>query len=167
MIRIPTLLCMAISLASCGMQPLYSSGSGVAGALQNNIEVLPIPGKEGYLMRHALTDRLGEVPAGSTPAYRLQVILDDDIAGFGVRGDDSITRERRVLRARYRLLDNATGALVADATAGSDSGIDVVSSEYATIAAENSALENLAVVVAEEMVAEIGIALKSRADNGQ
>ena len=36
-----------------------------------------------------------------------------------------------------------TGTIVLDATAGSDAGIDVVSSEYATIAAEDTALQNL------------------------
>ena len=45
------------------------------------------------------------------------------------------------------MVDLATGAVVLDATAGSDAGIDVVSSEYATIAAEQSAAERLSEVV--------------------
>src|SRR3546814_11762043 len=69
--------------------------------------------------------------------------LDDDIQGFGVRTDDTITRERRTLRARYQLVAIGKGTVVLDATAGSDAGIDVVSSDYATIAAEATALEQL------------------------
>ena len=58
--------------------------------------------------------------------------------------DDTISRERRILRSRYQLVDLASGEILLDATAGSDAGVDVVSSEYATIAAEQTALELLA-----------------------
>jgi LPS-assembly lipoprotein len=46
---------------------------------------------------------------------------------------------------------------VLDATAGSDVGIDVVSSEYATVAAEQSALERLADVLADQITARLGL----------
>ena len=82
--------------------------------------------------------------------------MDDNITGFGIRGDRAVTRERRTLRARYQLVDLATGAVVLDATAGSDAGIDVVSSEYATVAAEQTALDRLADAVAEQIVARLG-----------
>ena len=44
-----------------------------------------------------------------------------------------------------------------DATAGSDAGIDVVSSEYATVAAEQTAQERLSKVVADQMVARLAL----------
>ena len=47
--------------------------------------------------------------------------------------------------------------MVLDATAGSDAGIDSVGSEYATIAAENSALERLTEVVADQIVARLAL----------
>jgi LPS-assembly lipoprotein len=59
------------------------------------------------------------------------------------------------LRARYQLVDLASGNIVVDATAGSDAGIDVVSSEFATIAAEKSALERLSGIVADQIVARL------------
>ena len=118
------------------------------------IDVSPIEGgKSGWLVRNALNDRLG---GDGAKQFRLDVVLDDKIEGFGVRSDDAITRERRTLRARYKLFD-AGGKLVLDATAGSDVGIDVVSSEYATIAAENTALERLSGIVADQIVARIAL----------
>jgi len=72
-----------------------------------------------------------------------------------VRSDDSVARERRTLRARYQLVDLSSGGVVLDATAGSDAGIDVVGSEYATIAAENTALERLSGIVADQIVARV------------
>uniref|UniRef100_UPI003B3A9AC1 LPS assembly lipoprotein LptE n=1 Tax=Sphingomonas sp. TaxID=28214 RepID=UPI003B3A9AC1 len=67
------------------------------------------------------------------------------------------TRERRTLRARYRLVEAATGTVVLDATAGSDAGIDVVSSEYATVAAEQTALERLSSAIADQIVARVAL----------
>jgi LPS-assembly lipoprotein len=80
-----------------------------------------------------------------------------------VLNDDTISRERRILRARYQLVDLSTGAILLDATAGSDAGIDVVSSEYATIAAEQKALENLALDVADRMATQVALTLRAQA----
>ncbi|MES2782103.1 MAG: LPS assembly lipoprotein LptE [Pseudomonadota bacterium] len=150
-------LMLAFMLPACGLQPLYSGGSkGAVASTLGTITVPPIEGKSGWLMRNALNDRLGGKEAG-TAQFRLVVVLDDQIEGFGVRADDTVTRERRTLRARYQLVAIATGETVLDATAGSDAGIDVVSSEYATIAGENSALENLTQKVADQIVTRLSI----------
>jgi len=146
---------LALMLPGCGLQPLYSGGSdGVVARTLSGVDVAPIPGKSGFLMRNALADRLG---ASGSPRYRLEVTLDDKIEGFGVRRDDAVTRERRTLRARYQLIDAAKGTVLVDATAGSDAGIDVVSSDYATIAAEDTALERLSQIVADQIVARLAL----------
>jgi LPS-assembly lipoprotein len=144
-----------IALSGCGLHPLYAGGSNgpVAQAL-SGVTVAPIEGKAGYLMHHALTDRFA---ASGPTRYRLDVALDDKIQGFGVRRDDAISRERRTLRARFQLIDVSKGTVLLDATAGSDAGIDAVSSEYATIAAENTALENLSQTVADQIVARVAL----------
>lgn len=150
-------LLLVTTLSACGLQPLYSGGSkGAVASTLGTITVDPIEGKNGWLMRNALNDRMN-VREGSAPQFRLVVALDDRIEGFGVRADDTVTRERRTLRARYQLIAIATGETVLDATAGSDAGIDVVSSEYATIAGENSALENLTQKVADQIVTRLSL----------
>lgn len=144
-------------LPACGLHPLYGGGAGstVASTLRS-VEVAPIEGQSGWLIRNKLIDRLGESGAGSA-AYRLDVTLDDNITAFGIRTDRAATRERRTLRARYQLVSLLTGEVVLDATAGSDAGIDIVSSDYATVAAEQTALENLADVVADQIVGRVGL----------
>jgi LPS-assembly lipoprotein len=109
-------------------------------------------------VRNALVDRLGS--AGNSARYRLDVRLDDNLEGLGLLTDDTVGRERRTLRARYQLVDSASGEILLDATAGSDAGIDVVSSEYATIAAEQTALENLAREVADRIVTRLALKLR-------
>lgn len=117
------------------------------------IDVTAIPDRSGFLVRQALVDRFGTTVAD--PRYRLEVELDDQILAFGVRGDNSAARERRILRARYRLVENATNAVLVDATATSDAGIDRVSSNYAVVAAETTALERLATEIAQQIAARI------------
>ena len=155
MMRALAFACL-LALSGCGLRPLYSGGSSgvVAGSLAS-IRVAPIPERAGWLVRNALVDRLGGEPADAR--YRLEVELDDDLSAFGIRGDSAVTRERRALRARYRLVDLSNGQVVLDATAGSDVGIDVVSSEYATVAAEQTALERLSSVVADQMIGRLGL----------
>lgn len=154
--RLALLMAAALPLASCGLHPMYAGGgSGKVATALSAIEVAPIPGKSGWLMANALNDRLGN--RGVAPRYRLQVRLEDRITGLGVRQDDSVTRERRSLRARYQLVELGQGAVVLDATAGSDAGIDVVRSEYATIAAEDTAMERLATIVADEITSRLAL----------
>ena len=158
-------LATAFLLAGCGLRPLYSGGStGAVAQTLHGVEVAPIQGRAGWLVRTALEDRLA---ARGAPSHRLVVELDDSITGFGIRRDDAVTRERRTLRARYRLVDAARGTVLLDATAGSDAGVDVVSSEYATVAAEQTALERLAVELADQIVARIALyASRMRGANG-
>jgi LPS-assembly lipoprotein len=156
------LLPVLLATTGCGLQPLYSGGSsGQVASGMAAIEVPPIEGKAGWLMRNALTDRLYAGNAtGSMTRYRLDVRLDDRLEGLGLLSDDTIGRERRTLRARYQLVDLTNGEILLDATAGSDAGIDVVSSEYATIAAENTALENLSRDVADRIVTAVALQLR-------
>ena len=155
--RALAIIATALLLSGCGLRPLYGGGaSGNVASTLTLVNVTPIPGQLGWLMFNKLKDRLGTGNATGA-RYRLDVELDDDIVGLGIRGDRAVTRERRTLRARYKLVEAATGQVVLDATAGSDAGIDVVSSPYATVAAEQTAAERLSDAVADQIVARLGV----------
>lgn len=142
-------------VAGCGLSPIYGGGpSGIAARTLAGVRVAPIPERAGYFVRQALLTRVG---APEDARYRLEVALDDRVAGFGIRADTTISRERRSLRARYRLVETATNTVVLDATAGADEGIDVVQSPYAVVAAEQTALERLSVRIADQIVARVAL----------
>lgn len=153
---LPASLLLLAALSGCGLRPLYGGVDSAPRAMLASVQVAPIAGRDGWLVAKELNDRFAAVADGA-PRYRLEVRLDDNITGLGVRRDDSITRERRTLRARYQLVELATGAVVLDATAGSDAGVDVVGSEYATIAAEQTALERLAGIIADQIIARLAL----------
>ncbi len=157
---ISSLVAASLMLGGCGLRPLYAHGSkGAVAEVLADVDVAPIEGHSGWLVRNALRDRLQATQGGEGAGQRLRldVRLEDSITGFGVRADDAVTRERRTLRARYQLVDAATGEVLLDATAAQDAGIDVVGSEYATIAAETTALERLASGVADQIVARLAV----------
>ena len=153
---------LTLALGACGLQPMYAGGgSGAVAQGLAGIDVSPIEGKAGWLVRNALVDRLGAAGGGDGAArYRLDIRLDDKLEGLALLSNDTIGRERRTLRARYQLVDLASGAILLDASDGSDAGIDVVSSEYATIAAENTAQENLSKDVADRIVTRVALQLR-------
>ncbi|WP_255504771.1 LPS assembly lipoprotein LptE [Novosphingobium sp. EMRT-2] len=161
---LPRLLASALLtalLAGCGgLSPMYAGGgSGTVARALSGVEVPSIQGQSGWLVRNALVDRLGA--GGKDGArYRLDVRLDERLQGLGILSDDTVTRERRTLRARFQLVDLASGDVVLDATAGADAGLDVVSSEYAVIAAEQTALENLSREVAGQIVTRVAVKLR-------
>ena len=154
---------VALPLAGCGLQPMYAGGgSGAVARGLSGIQVAAIEGRAGWLVRNALNDMLPDT-SGEAPRYRLDVRLDDRLEAFALRADDTVGRERRTLRARYQLVDIASGEILVDAAAGSDAGVDVVSSDYATIAAEQTALENLAKDVADRIVTNVALQLRKDA----
>jgi LPS-assembly lipoprotein len=146
-------------LAACGLHPMYAGGgSGAVARDAGAVMVSSIQGKAGYLVHNDLTDRLGAAGT-STARYRLDVRLDDKITGMIVQTDDSVSRERRAMRARYQLIDLESGATLLDATADADAGVDIVASEYAVIAAEQTAQENLAQDLANQIVIRVATRL--------
>jgi LPS-assembly lipoprotein len=154
-------LALLAALGGCGLEPMYAGGgSGAVAQGLAAIEVPPIEGRAGWLVRNALQERLEQSGDSATPRYRLDVLLDDKLEGFGLLTGETIGRERRTLRARYQLVDLSSGRIVVDATAGSDAGIDVVHSDFATIAAEQTALENLSREVADRIVTRLTVALR-------
>ena len=166
--RAPLYAALALAvpaLSGCGLHPLYAGGgSSVVSRGLADVSVGPIAGKSGWLMRAALQDQLSGAKPDGTPRYRLDVRLEDQLEGLGLLSNNTIARERRTLKARYQLVDLATNAIVLDESASSDAGVDVVTSEYATVAAEQSALENLTRVVAAQIVLRVAVELRARAD---
>lgn len=132
-------------------------GSGAVARDVRSVLVSPIEGKAGYLVHSALADRMG---TGNDARFRLDVRLDERLQGEVVRQDRSVSRERRSMRARYQLVDLASGAILLDATADADAGIDIVSSEYAVISAEQTAQENLAKDIADQIVTRVAARLR-------
>ena len=70
--KLALLLAAVLPLSACGLQPMYAGGAGgtVAQGLAA-VEVAPIEGRAGWLVRNALNDRLTQSGEAEAPQYRL------------------------------------------------------------------------------------------------
>ena len=95
------LLALAVLLAGCSLQPVYSGGQkGEAAGFLGAVEVSPIPDRAGFLVRDRLLQRL---PGAESPRYRLDVVLDDLPAGALVSDAIYIPLETPLLAAARQL----------------------------------------------------------------
>src|SRR3546814_16522418 len=86
-------LAMMLLLSGCTLRPLYGGGGdGAVATTLRSVDVAPIEGRAGWLVRTALEDRLGA--KGEAARYRLEIELDDEITSLGIRTDNAVTRER-------------------------------------------------------------------------
>ena len=94
-----------LALSACGLQPIYAGANG-RGAVADlsAVEIAPIEGRTGWLVATALEDRIAIRESNATPRYRLDVQLDDRLESLGLLSDETVSRERRVLRARRSTL---------------------------------------------------------------
>jgi LPS-assembly lipoprotein len=147
-------LCLLL-LTSCGFQPIYAQGQkGMLATALQGIEVQPIPDRSGQILADKLRQQFG---SGSTPRYRLDITLQEKIEPFGIRSDESATRARVSLVAQFKLTALASNTVLLQDSARSDVGIDKLRSEFATIAAEQSAAERNLNQVSQRISARIAL----------
>ncbi|MGK2285391.1 LPS assembly lipoprotein LptE [Pedomonas sp. V897] len=160
-LALPLLLIgLGLPLAGCGLQPIYAEGrEGVAAEQLSLVAVSPIADRSGQMLREEL---LRQIQPQGTPAYRLDVTLQERIEGFGIRGDESVARERVSLTATYRLVNVETDEIVLEDVARSDAGIDVVRSEYAVVAAERTAFERNTRAIASRIITRLALYFRTQ-----
>lgn len=161
-------LILALTLGGCGLHPLYAGGdSGRVAPVLNTISVDSVVDQSAPDVRGRNVDvyantaeppppravnnhvsRLAQLmqdgltrvfTAQSAPTYRLRVLINETIESFGIRRDESFTRQRLILAAHYELVDANSQAIVMQGDTTSDVGIDRVGSEYATVVGERTA----------------------------
>jgi LPS-assembly lipoprotein len=162
-------------LSACGFTPLYSNASGTGTAAQlSQIHVAPVSDTSGdaYVRdyyRQGRTTRLGQVfqdglerrLTGKQDApYRLHVSIEERIEGVGIRPDESFTRQRISLIARYELVNSAEAKPLYRGEAKSEIGVDRVASEYATLTAERAAGERNAQLLVQQITAKAVLVLR-------
>jgi LPS-assembly lipoprotein len=97
------LLC---GLAACGFQPAYAptEGRALAGGL---IEIEPIPGRAGYMLRRSLEQELSAGLPGLAEPVVLSVDLRDQLSRLSILADGAASRSTLVATGRYRLQGEA------------------------------------------------------------
>ncbi len=144
----------------CRFEPLH--GTAVTAAL-TEIEVPPIAGNAGEVLRDALIDRLH--PNGETPAarrYRLNVTLTSKSLPLVIDQSTFIRRYDVHLRARYHLVEIATGRELGTAEHNTHVNHGVIPNEiYSTLVASQAALRRAADLLASVIATDAAFLIHS------
>src|SRR3546814_3110515 len=90
---ISSLVAASLMLGGCGLRPLYANGSkGAVAQILADVDVAPIEGHEGWLVRNALRDRLQATQGGEGAGKRLR--LD-------VRSEEHTSELQSLMRISY------------------------------------------------------------------
>ncbi len=152
-------------LTACGFEPLYGTQeNGTATEdLLSRVSVSPIADRPGQLVRIELTNRLTPRPA-PTPLYVLSVVLNESKQDLAVRRDASATRANLIITANFTLTAIGSEGTLLSGNIRSSNGYDILTSDFATLAAENDARRRGARDIADGIIDRLAIFL-SRVSN--
>jgi LPS-assembly lipoprotein len=145
-------------LSACGFEPLYRTADRGAETEQllSRIEVPPIADRLGQLVRTVLNDRL-KPRAAPQPLYAVVVTLTESTQGLAVRRDASATRANLIVNATFTLSDISGGENLLSGKIRSVNGYDILTSDFATLAAEKDARRRGARDVADAIFDRLAI----------
>ncbi len=146
--------------SACGFRPLYGrreDGSSVDDRLKA-VEIGLIADRRGQILRNLLVDRFHRDGA-TEPVHRLSVELQIVERSLGIQVDATATRAQLKMTTRYRLDDIAANKVVFRSSSRVVANYNVLSEQFATIAAEESALQQGLVQLSERVASRIGLFL--------
>lgn len=152
-------------LAACGFEPLYGeqeTGPSAEDVL-GYVRVAPIADRVGQLVRIELENRMFTTDT-PRPVYTLKVELTESKKNLAVRRDASATRANLTLSASFELNRIVDNVRVMGGGVRSVSGYDILTSDFATFAAETDARKRAARDIADGIVERLAIFL-SRPEN--
>jgi len=148
-------------LTACGFQPLYGapSPSGVRADLAA-IEVGRIKDRAGQQLRNELVRRFHPDGRPRNPSYRLRVSLSMAKRELAFRKSQIATRANLRLTARFTLLNGPDGKELTRGTSRITTSYDILSGDFATLAAEAEARRRGVRELADEITNRLAAYLK-------
>ncbi|HJQ56956.1 MAG TPA: LPS assembly lipoprotein LptE [Vineibacter sp.] len=159
-------LALASSLAACGFEPMYGERAGTTPAdrpAQTGVQsdmfatrVATIADRVGQMVRNQLVDRLNPQGEPGQPAYYLVVRLNEQKDAVLTRSDEFSTATNLRLIADFEVRD-PKGNILNTGYSRAITRYNTLRSQYATIAAEDSARERAARELAEDIRVKLAV----------
>jgi len=164
--RLAPALCLL--LAGCGFHPLYAVPGAEHGEMQADLSatyVEPMPDRLGYELRNQLIDLLDARAESAGAAYRLRVTLSEKKLPTGVQSQPApggitqtaITRYNDTFTVEYELIDLKTNKSLTHGTETGLSAYNVLTSPYATLAAQQDADKRAADDIADRLRLDLAV----------
>jgi LPS-assembly lipoprotein len=154
----------AISLAGCGIQPLYGTtagGSRLAAAMAG-VDVTPIPGRVGQRVRNELIfeNTGGSGQTGTT--YKLDIVIKESLTNELVQISGDAKSQVYQLDATFKLISN-DGRVVLEGKATSRAPYERFETIFSNVRARYDAENRAARTVAESLKVRIAAYLSQSA----
>ena len=154
----------AISLAGCGIQPLYGTtagGSRLAAAMAG-VDVTPIPGRVGQRVRNELIfeNTGGSGQTGTT--YKLDIVIKESLTNELVKISGDAKSQVYELDATFKLISN-DGRVVLEGKATSRAAYERFETIFSNVRARYDAENRAARTVAESIKVRIAAYLSQAA----
>lgn len=159
----------AALLSGCGFRPLYAPREGgtlsVAQAELAAIYVSLLPDRSGQLLRQALQQRFEGSGTGIAKRYEIDVLFALLPEATGIQRDNSTTRLRLIGTASWTLRDlSIARAIVANGTARSVDGYNVLNQQFFALEIENdAAIRRITSALADQMTLQLSSFFANRA----
>lgn len=145
-------------LSGCGFRPLY--GDPQTAESLATVDLAAMPEKDGQTLRLLLADRFyGARPPVTPPGWTLAVTLTTSKQSLGIRRDDTATRARLMIKAVVILRKVGADAPVLTTTERSFVSYNILTDPYATLAAEDNALERGLTQLADTITQRVALTL--------
>ena len=158
-------------LSGCSFRPLYGQRSKPDGTAAGStvddlatIYIKPISDRPGQVFHNFLRDRITPRGLPARPNYFLEVELQESTREVAVRRDETATRANLRLQAYYELLDSRDESVLIRGSSQTITSYNILSSQFATLSAENDARERGLRELADDLRSQIAIYF-SRARN--
>jgi LPS-assembly lipoprotein len=164
--------CTLPLLAACGFKPMYAaSGTGQDGPATTGlaqISVGLIPERTGQLLRNALQERFERAGVTAARRYDLAVVFQFSADAISVQQDSSITRERFIGLANYRLISqDPSRATLTTGVARAVDGLNVFDQQFFAVDQETETVQRrVAEAVADQIALQLAAFFNKRAAGG-
>jgi len=151
------LVLVALAAAGCGFQPLYGQRGGQSvGDQMAATRIGVIEDRTGQQLRNALLAELQPNGLVGTTRYTLEVKLTESVSQLAVAKDETTSRASVEIRAGYALKRIEDGRVLFEGVSRAASSYNIVTSNFATVAAEADARRRAVRVLGEDMKVQLG-----------
>lgn len=144
-------LALPAVLAGCGFTPVYGPG-GAAEGLRGKVDVDPPRDTVGFELVRQLEDRFG-LPDQAEYRLTAEVFLSEE--ELGITPDQEITRFNVLGRARFALIELASGDTVTNGAVTNFTSYSATGTPFATQTARQDARDRLMGTLADQIVARL------------
>jgi len=145
------LLIACLFIAACGFKPVHASLDSNLQDQLASIEIAPIEGRSGQVLKYKLSDLLTPDSGKTGGQYVLDIVLTSEKRELGIQENLRVTRYDIVQTANYSLKNAVNGTELTKGKATIKSSFNRTESEFSAYVAEEDANKK----AAEELAGEL------------